>query len=483
MKKRDDNIYVQICGGQSERVTGSCTSVSYMTNQGRRHLLVDLGIVQGGSVWDEYIENKQLLDNIPIKYAEYVFLTHNHADHVGNIPALNSRGFKGDIIITDINKKFLERNNMLHDSTKIHVNNCMWLKSKGKKAKELYNLQDMYSVVDMMKTYTMNEIYKLDDNVSFRYCDNSHIIGATQLELFITKMNGVIKKIVFTGDLGNNDNFEYNYFAKPTKQITKCDLLLIESTYGKGDRNFNKKDCLNEREDLKKAISEFVVDNKQSLLIPVFSLARLQNMMCWLYDTYKDNWNLNTPILVDTNLGNKINEVYSKVLEGEDLEYWNKVLNWKAFKFIKDYKSSIAFLTSKQKGLILSASGMLSGGRSVLHAKQILGNSKGCICFCGYCSPNSLGGQVLDESVDKVDIEGSVMLKRCTIKRYRTFSSHASQKDLINYIKQCNCNNVVLMHGEEEAKEELKRKSVEVLSDMNRTTKVHISKKDLIISL
>ena len=478
--KEDNSIYIQTVGGQSTQVTGSISTVSYMTKEGRKHLLLEMGMKQGGSIWDEYIENKEMLDDIPIKYATYCFILHNHADHTSNLPALNNRGFEGRIIITENNKKICKK--MLKDSVKIHNSNCQYLRQKGKKAKDLYNTKDMWAVIDMMDTYSVGEIHKLDEYISFRFTNNSHIISATQLELFVTKPNGNCKKIVITSDLGNVDNHQYTYFTEPTIPVSHCDALLIESTYGMGNRNFNKKDCIREREELKQDILRFI-NSRNSVLIPAFSLSRLQNLMCWIFDTFKDTWDMKVPIVIDTNLGNQINKLMYDILEGEELDYWDKVMNFKAFKFLKDYDSSIAFLTSKQHALILSSSGMIGGGRSMLHAKQILGNSNGAILFCGYCSPNTIGGQILDETLDKVEIEGSVCLKRCTIKKFSSFSSHASQKDLINYMKQCNCQTIVLQHGDEDAKQELKLKAQEELSKINRTTKVICSYKDYILKL
>lgn len=475
-RKKDNDIICRLTGSQSFQVTGSNTVVSWMTEEGRKHLLVDMGICQGGSKWDEYIENKKLLDNIPIKYAEYCFITHNHSDHLQNISALFPRGFKGKILLTPINNVLSPI--MLKDGTKIHMEDCRYLREQGKKCKELYNMQDMYASLNMVEEVPINKIIKLDEYVSFRYTDNSHMLGATQLELFIKKFGtNTTKKLIFVGDLGNTENFEYNYFVKETTPVKTGNVLFLESTYGCSNRNFTKKECELEREDLKREILG-TLSNGGSVLIPTFSQHRLQNLMCWLYDNFKNSWDKNIPIVIDTNLGNKINHAMNKILEEKELEYWNEVQNWDCFKYIESYDASVAFMAKKEKALILSSSGMVSGGRSVLHAYRILGQEKSAILFCGYCSPNCIGGQILDDSLDKVYFESinkSTVLKRCKIKRYYTFSSHATQKDLIDYVKQCNCNHVILMHGEEEAKKELKECLDRELSKMNRTTKVHIS--------
>jgi len=171
-------------------------------------------------------------------------------------------------------------------------------------------------------------------------------------------------------------------------------------------------------------------------------------------------------------------------LDNEDLAYWDEVMTWKAFKFINDNKSCEAFVNSKPKSyLVLSSSGMISGGFSNLFVNQMLQDSHNGILFCGYCSPNTIGGQLLDNSTDTVIVDGRTLKKRCIVKRYYSFSSHASQKDIVNYIKQCDCQKVVLQHGSSDAKEELKKLSEIELSKMNRTTKVISSYKDMQITL
>lgn len=483
-KKRDNEIICRLTGSQSFQVTGSNTVVSWNTEQGRKHLLVDMGICQGGSKWDEYINNKKMLDNIPIKYAEYCFITHTHSDHIQNICSLYPRGFKGKVLLTPINNVLA--NIMLKDGTKIHQDDCRYLREKGKKCKDLYTLQDMYATLDLVEEVPMNQLIKLDDYVSFRYVNNSHILGATQLELYIRKYKtNTVKKLVFVGDLGNEINYSFNYFVNKTKLITNANVVFMESTYGNSKRNFTKKECIQERNELKKEILN-TLDNNGSVLIPSFSQHRLQNLMCWIYDTFKDIWDERIPIVIDTNLGCKINHALNKILSEKELTYWEEVCSWKCFKFIESYDSSIAFLSKKEKALILSSSGMISGGRSILHAHRLLGQENSAILFCGYCSPNCIGGQILDDELQSVYFESmnkSTILKKCKIRKFNTFSSHATQKDLINYIKQCNCEDVVLMHGEKEAKEELKEYLQNELSKINRTVKVHVSELNYEIKL
>lgn len=482
-KKKDEKIVITTCGGQSEGVTGSSTLVSFLEDDGKRGLiLIEMGGIQGNNtVLGEYQENKKLLENIPVEDIEYVFIAHSHQDHEMHLPYLSANNYKGRIIMTKENLEISKK--LLLDSTYIHGKNIEYLKSKGKKVKPFYNEQNCYDIFDKIDIYNIDEIYKLNDNLSFRFRTNSHVVGATQIELFIKKPSGQIKKILYTSDLGSPMNKEFQPFLKDNYIVNKANLVLIESTYGSSLKSFSRNDCVKERDELKSLIQEFVLNNHRNLMIPCFSYGRLQSMMVFAYENYRDTWDMEIPIVIDTALGNDINTVYDKILEGEDLEYWKAVKSWKAFKYIKDYKGTIAFLSTKQNGLIFSSSGMISAGHSVIYAKQLLGNSHDCIAFCGYCSPNTIGGKILNESQKTVKIEDSIVLKRCTVKRFSTFSSHAQQSDLINYIKQLNCDQVILHHGDEESKRELKQLATEELSKINKTTKITCSYKDMQIVL
>lgn len=481
-KNKDNDIIVSLIGGQSEDVTGSATLISYVNEYNeRRCILCELGLIQGNnSILAEYRENKKMLESIPYENIDYVFTIHNHIDHTGSLPSLIANNYRGRIITTYENKEIMKK--LLVDASYINQKNIQYLKSKGHKVTPSYTDQDTYELFNYMDVYGVGEMYKLDNIVSFRYSRNSHVVGATQLELWIKKKSGQIKKILITSDLGSKVNKEFQNFLYDTEIINKANLVLMESTYG-GKPSFTKQDCINERTQIKKLINEYVLENKNRCFIPCFSYGRLQNQMCMIYEMFKDNWDMDIPIVIDTKLGNAINDTYDKILEGKDLEYWQEVKNWKAFKYIRDYKGTMAFLTKRQSSLILSSSGMISAGHSVLYAKQILSCSKDIILFCGYCSPNTIGGKILNEEQRTVAIEGEVILKRCRIERFNTFSSHAQEDDLIDYIKAINCDKIVLHHGSKQCKEDLKNRAIEELRKINKTTPIVCSVKDMQLKL
>lgn len=481
--KKNNDIIITSIGGQSEHVTGSMTLVEYKKEDNTRGcILLEMGGIQlNSNILEEYNANKKLLESLPIEKIDYVFVCHSHQDHEMHLPYLETKNSKAKIIMTKENLNITRQ--LLPDSTFIHSKNIEYLRNKGHKVSPFYTDRECNKVFDRIQTYEEDKIYELEENVSFRFRSNSHTVGATQLELFIKKNSGQKKKIVYTSDLGSTINKDFQYFLEDNYQITKADLLLIESTYGANGRSFTKKECIKEREELEQIINDYVLKNKNNCLIPCFSYGRLQNMMCMIYEKFKDSWNMDIPIVIDTALGNDINLAYDRILKGKALEYWLKVKGWKAFKYIRDYKGTIAFLSKKQNALVLSSSGMINGGHSLIYAKQFLGHSNDIICFCGYCAPNTIGGKILDDNKKTILIEKETLLKKCTIKKFKTFSSHAQQEDLINYILNINCNKIILHHGDEVAKNDLKEKLIEKLSKKGKTAKIECSYRNMKIKL
>ena len=476
--KKDNDIVVSFIGGSSEGVTGSCVSVSYpKKDKDKGLILIEMGLVQGGNtILAEYNDNKKILENIPMKEAEYVFIAHSHQDHEGNLPALIPNGFKGRIIMTYENLEISKK--LLPDTAYIHKKNIEALQSKGKKTKPLYTEPNAYEILNMVDTYSIGEMHKLNEYISFRFRNNSHVVGATQLELFIKKPNGVIKKILYTSDLGSPTNKKLQPFLKDNEIVTTANLAIFESTYGSSDRSFTEKEAIAERIELEKYITQFVKEGNR-VFIPCFSYGRCQSQMVFMYEHFKDKeWFKEIPVLVDSKLANEINSVYSRILTGEDKKYFDEVMSWKNFKFIKDYNGTIASLSKRFPCVVLSSSGMISAGHSVLYAKSFLSCSKDAILFCGFCSPNTIGYKILDENQKTVTIEKSTILKRCFVHKFTTFTSHAQQSDLVNYMKQINVDSVVLHHGDKEAKEELKKKATEELRKIGKTTPISCAYKD-----
>jgi len=397
-------------------------------------------------------------------------------DHIANIPAGTSRGFQGDVITTYENSEIMKP--MLLDGAFIHQKNVISMNNKGKKYESLYDESDVYKVIDRTRVVKRNEIIKINSNLSVQFIDNNHCCGSTSIILYIKKPSGRVVKLLYSSDLGSSNNQLSKPYSFERKQVSKCNIAILESTYGDRSDGFTKKEHKQEVKDLLDKIRE-VTYRGNRVLIPSFSYDRSQSIMDLLYHTFKDEKEFkNVKVIVDSRLTNEINKVYENILEGELLERWKRVLGWENFIFVEDYKKTQVLAKQKEPCVIISSSGMFSGGHSVEYLKEIAGKSKDCIIFVGYSSPMTLAGKI-QEGAKSITVENKRVNIRCEIVICKSFSGHIQQDELINYMKGLNCQKILIHHGSNEAKEQLKFKAEEsfLFSDMSKKVTI-IDKKN-----
>ena len=485
MKKKTNEIEISFLGTSRNEVTGSCISVSYINDKKEKEtILIECGMNQGcPTILSDYNTNKKMVEKIPFSKVSYIFINHVHIDHIGNLACGIKRGFKGKIITTETNKKLMQP--LLNDTYGIHEKNVKRINEKGRNIEKLFNKQDTFLTLNNIVSYNENTIHKLNENLSFRFINNNHCVGACQLELHIKKTNGKISKILYTSDMGSNYNEKFKPFQNKLEYSLKSDIAIFESTYGKSKRNFTKAQAIKEREDFISKIKEHTSKNCR-VLIPAFSFNRSQMLMCFLYDKLKDDKEFgDTKVVVDSKLINEINEVYREILKGEQRKYWEEVLAWDNFHFIKTYKDTENIVKKENTPLvIISSSGMCNAGHVVSYIKSILPKKDDCIMFVGYCSIHSLGSRIQNPKVHSVKIGKETYEKKCSIFSYKTFSSHIQQDELIEYMKQINTGKILLHHGDTSSKQELQEKAREELFKSNKTTPIEIvndNNKDFVI--
>ena len=473
----NNNIIITSVGGSTEDVTGSCIAVEYPLDNGNRNLiLLECGGIQTNNMVEDYNSNKKMIDNIPFNLASHILVAHVHADHIANIPSGISRGFQGDIITTYENSEIIKP--MLLDGTFIHQKNVISMNNKGKKYETLYDESDTYKAIDRIRVVERNKTHKIDSNLSVQFIDNNHCCGSTSIILYIKKPSGRVVKLLYSSDLGSNNNQLSKPYSFDRKQVSKCNIAILESTYGDRSDGFTKKEHKQEIKDLLDKIRE-VTYNGNRILIPCFSYDRSQSIMDLLYHSFKDEKEFkNVKVIVDSRLTNEINKVYENILERDLLERWKRVLTWENFIFVEDYKRTQVLAKQKEPCVIISSSGMLCGGHSVQYLKEIAGKSKDCIIFVGYSSPATLAGKI-QQGAKSVTIENKRVNIRCEIVICKTFSGHIQQDELINYMKGLNCQKILIHHGSEDAKEQLKFKAEEefLFSDMSKKVTI-INKKN-----
>ena len=475
-KKYKNKIIITSLGGSAEDVTGSCFAVEYPLDNGNRDLiLIENGSIQTNKMQEDYIANKKMIDGIPYNLASNIFICHAHADHIGGLPAGITRGFNGNVITTYKNSEIIKP--MLIDAAFIMNRNVMAMNNKGKKYEILYDESDVYGILSKTKVFSKDEIHKVNSNLSFRFTNNNHCYGSTQLELFIKKPSGRVVKLYYSSDLGSKYNQEYRPYSEERKDVSKATIGIFESTYGESDRCFTKKEADNESIALINKIKE-VTSKGNRILIPTFCFDRSQSLMTFIYDNFKDDSKFkNVKVIVDSRLLNEINNVYRNTLQGDKFDKWNEVMNWSNFTYVTEYKKTeILAKETDVPCVYISASGMAQNGHITTYMKSILPRKHDCMCFIGYCSPSTLGGKII-EGAKSITIDGKSVPIRCEVNVFKTFTGHAQSKEIISYMKNINCNQLYLHHGSENAKNTMKFKAEEEFLFNDVSKKIHIINK------
>ncbi len=422
--------------GAAGEVTGS----SYILTSGSgKPIIIDLGMFQGTYELEKF--NYQPVDYDLSKLTGAV-LTHAHLDHCGRLPILLSHGFKGNIWMTLPTRDLTEIS--LYDTAKI-------VKEDGRPS--LFN-HDL-AVQTVLKFETLD--YRIpkqigDFTVTFR--DAGHILGSASLEVVDNSPNTDIKKIVFSGDLGNTPE----PLELPTELIDSADAVIMESTYG--DRLHPRS---NPVEDVMKEINE-IERSGGTLLVPTFSLDRTQEVLHMIMHLKKDGKVKNeTQIFMDSPMAEKATRVYVEYPKDFNKEVQDdlkigEVFNFPGLTVIGRGQESEAIHQNPGPKVIIAGSGMMTGGRVVAHAAYYLPMESTRLMIVGYQAEGTLGRQILN-GTKNVNIKGLNVSVKATVTETQAMSSHADQGQLMNWLKHIkNVKKVILTHGETEARTILSKK-------------------------
>lgn len=448
--------------GAAKTVTGS----NFLVEACGKKFLVDCGMYQGKAT--ESLENSD-----PFAYKvqdiDFMLLTHAHIDHSGRIPKLYNEGFRGNVYATKATCDLCEI--MLPDSGHIQEVEIEWKNRKRMRDNKeplppLYTSEEAYKCLEIFKPVEYDDIVEIDDNISVRFNDAGHMLGSAIIEIWITE-DGKTEKIVFTGDLGNND---LPLLDSPT-MISNADYLVMESTYG-GRLHMQNDDKAKMFLDI---VSE-TLDNGGRVIIPSFAVGRTQEILYEL-DKLKDDLGqdeefarkyekiMNIPVYVDSPLAISATEVFKKNTELFEDEIQEKIkrgdnpLEFRGLQFTQTAEESKALNEDMGPAIILSASGMCDVGRIKHHLKHNLWNPNSTILFVGYQAPGTLGRSIVD-GAKKVKIFGEEIAVNARIEYIEGYSGHADQTWLLNFIYSFTNppKHVFLVHGEPEGQKVLKQK-------------------------
>ena len=398
-----------------------------------------------------------------------MLLTHAHIDHSGRIPKLYKEGYRNSIYATNATCDLCAI--MLPDSGHIQETETEWKNRKRIRRGEeelvpIYDAETAAKSLELFKGEPYNQIIELDDDIHVRFNDAGHMLGSSIIEIWIRE-NGENKKIVFSGDLGNND---IPLLAEPTI-IQDANFLVMESTYG------NRLHIKNENK--AKTFINIVTDtikNGGTVVIPSFAVGRTQEILYEL-NKIKDSEDdspeferkyrllMNTPVYVDSPLAISATEVFKENMDLFDEETQELIrrgdnpLEFPGLKFTQTVEESKALNESNESAIIISASGMCEVGRIKHHLKHNIWNPKNTILFVGYQAPGTLGRKIVD-GAKTVKIFGEEVAVNARVEYIEGYSGHADQAGLLHFVDSFvkKPNHIFLVHGEEESQKALRDK-------------------------
>lgn len=465
MAKKNDKIRVRFVGHASHEVTGSCIHIQTETKQ----ILLECGLAQScESPLALYRKNAADMGFKP-KQIDYVFLLHSHADHICLLPRLFKKGCEAQVFSptgsTPITKI------LLYDSAHIAGKDAKFIEKRtGKHCEPLYDNSDVETALAHMTECDFGEIHELDDGISFRYTPSGHILNAAQIELFIKQSNGLVKKIAYTSDLGNTTT--PNYYVNEFEPIEQCNLFIGETTYSDPTRSISKKDRVNDLAKIKSIIQEKVIDGHGRVLIPVFANARCQSILTRIYQIFGEDENFKVPVLIDSPMAINISRQYLNLLEGDDLELYEKAFHWKNVVMVDDYNTSKSWQMSGTPCVVLASSGMLSYGRANSWCARLLPDRKNHILFAGFSTEGSLAAKIKEGKHKTVRIDGKPVANRCGITSLNSFSSHMQHDSLLDYFGSVSCEKIALVHGAYDSKVKFSHELEWELSKRNNPARV-----------
>jgi metallo-beta-lactamase family protein len=429
---------------------GTVTGSKYLVESGRSRVLVDCGLFQGlrelrERNWEDPPFDARTLDAVVI--------THAHVDHTAYLPRLVSLGYKGPVYCSKGTADLLKL--LLPDSARLQEEEADYRNRKGltrhEPALPLYTEADARAALKLVHTCpNTGEALEVAAGVRAGFRIAGHILGSSLvlLELDGAGADGAGRRVLFSGDLGH-----YNQPIIPDPAPPPaCDYMLVESTYG---------DRLHDAEDPRDALARVINEAAKRggpLLIPAFAVGRTQELVYHIRELEDAGRIPILPVRVDSPMAAAATQIYQRNRDEQDAEYASLLadhrqpLRTRSMVTASTRDESKRLNEERGTRIIISASGMMTGGRVLHHALRILPDERATVLFVGYQAAGTTGRKVL-EGAREVRIMKENVPVRCHVERIGGFSAHADWKEVLRWLEPLReaPRRVFTTHGEPEA--------------------------------
>lgn len=430
--------------GATSTVTGSRFLVSSQNSK----ILVDAGLFQGlrevrQKNWDPFPVDPTTIDA--------VVLTHAHLDHCGYLPLLVRQGFKNHIFATDYTVKLAEV--ILRDSAHLQMEDAEFAARKGFSKHPvplpLYNINDVEKTLKHFSLGDFRKKIKLTVDASVTFFPSGHILGSA---FILLEIDG--KSLLFTGDMGRNNHPLLSDPDKPPQ--IPLDALITESTYG---NRVHETPLDSFATEINKAIQR-----GGSILIPAFAVDRTEVILMTLRELIGKKEIPNIPIFVDSPMALTALDFYREAVKKDAPELRAGVSEkWQSadpfdpgnLHQMRSAEESKSLNELDQSSIIISASGMGTGGRVVHHLANMLPNPKNTVILVGYQAAGSRG-RSLEEGKREIKMYGKLVPVKAKVVKVESFSVHADADELIAWLRQNpKPKQAFVVHGEPDAQDAL----------------------------
>jgi metallo-beta-lactamase family protein len=426
--------------GAAKTVTGS----QYLVQAGDARLLVDCGLFQGDK--SLRVRNWGLPDYEPSSVG-WLVLTHTHIDHIGRLPRLVHQGFRGRILCTPPTRELADV--LLKDAAHLQEEDADYLNRKGltthTPALPLFDSAAVEEALKLFETVPLGTTRKLSPEFAFEYREAGHLLGAASVDLRITERAGSTR-VLFSGDVGRFDTI----LAKDPAPAPSADYLVVESTYG--NRAHAEVPILDQ---LESAIVRTFARGG-ILLIPAFAVGRAQQLI-YLMDKLVTAGRVRPfPVHLDSPMAIDATRIYSSYPDAFNVSLdgvgGRSLLYNKWVHLHRSQQESKALNSFKGPGVILSSSGMLSGGRILHHCRVRLPRAENTLLITGHQGQGTLGRALLDGARFVRIHKGDVPVL-AEVAELRGLSGHADGRELLRWMAGVEAppRRVFLTHGEEDA--------------------------------
>jgi metallo-beta-lactamase family protein len=438
-------------------------------------VLIDCGLFQGQKEWRE--RNWQDMP-MPAREIDAVILTHAHLDHSGWIPRLVKAGFHGKIYATpatvDLCSILLPDSGHLQEEDAAFHNKQRT--SKHTPALPLYTFEEAQDCLRYFEAVPFGEVRHLRPDFSFRFVRAAHILGSSMAEITLNAGRhtrtgspggaafapaGVVR-LLFTGDLGrvrNSQPVPGSVLSAGPTEGESADILVTESTYG---------NRLHPHDDPKPELARIIrqtVERGGFVIVPAFAVERTQKFLFILKQLMESGQIPHVPVHADSPMAIKAVEIFLKHGEefGEDTKQmiarYGSPLEWEGFYFDSTPEQSKLINNSRFPCVIVSSSGMATGGRILHHLTQRLPDPRNTVIFIGFQAPGTRGFTIKNAKPgDEVKMFGQYVPVRAQIAAFEQFSDHADTPEMLKWMStfQRAPRRTYLVHGEPDASQQMR---------------------------